>query len=101
MASAKLILTWDIKPESEQEYFEFVVREFLPEVQKFGLTLSDAWVTVYGQQPQILVGATLSKVESIKKIIESDKWGILVDRLKEYVSDYREKIVLSNGSFQF
>ena len=53
----KLIMTWDINPEHEQEYFEFVVREFLPQVQKFGFQLSDAWVTVYGERPQIMVGA--------------------------------------------
>jgi len=99
--AAKLILTWDIKPDSEQEYFEFVVREFLPEVQKIGFNLSDAWVTVYGDQPQILVGATLPSVESIKTIINSKPWGLLVEKLLHYVSDYREKIVLANGSFQF
>jgi hypothetical protein len=99
--AAKLILTWDIKPESEQEYFEFVVREFLPEVQKLGFTLSDAWVTVFGDQPQILVGATLPSVEGIKKIINSQPWGLLVEKLLQFVSDYKEKIVLANGSFQF
>jgi hypothetical protein len=99
--AAKLILTWDIKPESEQEYFEFVVREFLPEVQKLGFTLSDAWVTVYGDQPQILVGATLPSVEGIKNIINSQPWGLLVEKLLQFVSDYKEKIVLANGSFQF
>jgi len=99
--AAKLILTWNIKPNSEQEYFEFVVREFLPEVQKFGFTLSDAWVTVYGNQPQILVGATLPTVESIKKIILSQAWDLLVERLVQYVSEYNEKIVVANGNFQF
>jgi hypothetical protein len=48
----KLIMTWDINPEHEQEYFEFVVREFLPQVQKLGFQLNDAWVTVYGNQPR-------------------------------------------------
>ncbi len=55
--SVKLIMTWDIVPEREQEYFEFVVREFIPGVQRLGFELSDAWATVYGTQPQILVGA--------------------------------------------
>ena len=99
--AAKLILTWDIKPNSEQEYFEFVVREFLPEVQKFGFTLSDAWVTVYGDQPQILVGATMANIEGIKKIIQSEAWGLLVEKLLQYVADYNEKIVVANGNFQF
>lgn len=99
--AAKLILTWDINPDSEQEYFEFVVREFLPEVQKFGFTLSDAWVTVYGDQPQILVGATLSSTEAIKKIIHSAPWALLVEKLMQFVSNYNEKIVMANGNFQF
>lgn len=99
--AAKLILTWDIKPNSEEEYFEFVVREFLPKVQKFGFTLSDAWVTVYGDQPQILVGATLENIQVIKRIIQSEAWALLIEKLLQYVTDYNEKIVLANGNFQF
>ena len=68
---AKLILTWDISPNREQEYFEFVVREFLPELQKMGFKLSDAWVTVYGEYPQIMVGAILPTIGQIEEIISS------------------------------
>ncbi|NMB58917.1 MAG: hypothetical protein GYA12_07100, partial [Chloroflexi bacterium] len=46
--SVKLIMTWDISAEQEQDYFEFVVREFIPGVQRMGFELSDAWATVYG-----------------------------------------------------
>jgi hypothetical protein len=54
--AVKLIMSWDIQPEREQEYFEFVVREFIPGVQRLGFELSDAWATVFGSEPQILVG---------------------------------------------
>ena len=37
----KLLMSWDIAPEHEQEYFEFVVREFIPGVQRMGFELSD------------------------------------------------------------
>lgn len=98
---AKLIMTWDINQEHEQEYFEFVVREFLPEVQKLGFKLSDAWVTVYGDQPQILVGAILPTFQKIIKIIDSEEWTLLVNNLLDFVSDYQEKIVPASGGFQF
>ena len=42
----KLIMTWDILPEREQEYFEFVVREFIPGVQRLGFDLTEAWATI-------------------------------------------------------
>lgn len=99
--SAKLIMTWDINPEHEQEYFEFVVREFLPEVQKLGFKLSDAWVTVYGEQPQILVGAILPTFQKVKKIIKSEEWKLLVNNLLDFVNDYQEKIVPASVGFQF
>ena len=57
--STKLIMSWDITPQREQEYFEFVVREFIPGIQELGFELSDAWATIYGSQPQILVGAVV------------------------------------------
>jgi len=94
-------MTWDINPEHEQEYFEFVVREFLPEVQKFGFKLSDAWATVYGDQPQILVGAVLPTYQKVLKITDSEEWIMLVNNLLNFVTDYKQKIVSASGGFQF
>jgi hypothetical protein len=39
-------MTWAITPGREQEYFEFVVREFIPQVQQLGMELKDAWLTM-------------------------------------------------------
>lgn len=99
--AGKLIMTWDITPNREQEYFEFVVREFLPEVQKLGFKLSDAWVTVYGDHPQILVGAVLPSIAQIEEIISSKKWRTLENKLLDFVNNYQYKIVGASGSFQF
>ena len=99
--AGKLILTWDISPDHEQEYFEFVVREFLPEVQGMGFEVSDAWVTVYGQQPQILVAAIMPTIEKINQTIRTQAWDGLINKLLDFVTNFQYKVVLSNGSFQF
>lgn len=97
----KLILTWDINPEHEQEYFEFVVRDFLPQVQKLGFQLSDAWVTVYGKQPQIMVGAVLPSIDQIRRVLKSEQWDSLISRLLDYVTNFKLKIVKASSGFQF
>lgn len=97
----KLIMTWDIAPEHEQEYFEFVVREFIPGVQRLGLELNDAWATVYGSQPQILVGAVLPSENKAKSILNSPEWQSLHNQLMDFVVNYQEKLVPSRGGFQF
>ena len=99
--AVKLILTWDISPERDQEYFEFVVREFIPGVQRLGFELSDAWATVYGSQPQILVGAVLPSMTKARQIMRSNEWKSLNNQLKEYVQNYNQKIIPKRGGFQF
>ena len=97
----KLILTWDIAPDHEQEYFEFVVREFIPGVQRLGFELSDAWATVYGERPQILVGAVLPTQQKARQVLRSTEWKSLYNQLQEYVHNYAQKLVEAQGGFQF
>lgn len=101
MSKYKLIMTWDIAPEREQEYFEFVVREFIPGVQRMGFELTDAWATLYGTQPQIMVGATLPSLNSVQQVLHSNEWQSLQNQLQDFVHNYQQKVVESQGGFQF
>lgn len=97
----KLLTSWDITPEREQEYFEFVVREFIPGVQRLGFELSDAWATVFGDQPQILVAATSVSSERANQILDSSDWQSLNNQLQDFVHNYSIKMVEARKGFQF
>jgi hypothetical protein len=97
----KLIMTWDILPEREQEYFEFVVREFIPGVQRLGFEVTDAWATIFGTRPQIMVGATLPSLVRVQRVLQSDDWQSLSNQLQDYVQNYTQKVVEAQGGFQF
>jgi hypothetical protein len=97
----KLIMSWDIAPDHEEEYFEFVVREFLPGVQNLGFELSDAWATVYGSKPAIMVGATLPSMNKARQVLDSTEWVSLNNRLQDFVQNYTYKLVSAKGGFQF
>jgi len=99
--SIKVIMTWDIRPGKEQEYFEFVVRTFMPGITEMGLDLSDAWVTVYGEHPQIQVSSEVSSLKKGLQITQSEEWIHLNEKLQEYVDNYTFKMVPSKGAFQF
>ncbi len=99
--SVKILMSWDITPDREQEYFEFVVREFIPGVQRLGFELSDAWATVFGDQPQILVGATVPSANRAQQILESSEWQSLNNQLLDFVRNYTFKIVEERKGFQF
>jgi len=63
--------------------------------------MSDAWVTVYGDEPQIMVAAILPSISQIHKVMRSEEWDALVLRLLDYVTNYQFKIVSATGGFQF
>jgi hypothetical protein len=98
--AVKLIMTWDILPGREQEYFEFVVRDFIPGMQKLGLEVSDAWFTMYGEQPQIMAAAQMSNLTSLNRVLASDEWQELTRLLLDYVENFQHKIVPAKAGFQ-
>lgn len=94
-------MTWNIKPGKEQEYFSFIVGEFLPKANKMGLDLTDAWVTVFGDQPQILVGAMLPELKTARELMASQAWKNLQAQLEDFVDHFTFKFAAPKGNFQF
>jgi hypothetical protein len=96
----KLLMSWDIRPGQESEYFEFIVREFAPGIMRLGIQPTEAWYTVYGDGPQILTGGVAEDLQTMQQILAGDEWKELQDKLMGYVTDYRQKIVAATGRFQ-
>jgi len=96
----KLLMSWDIKSGREQPYFEFIVQEFAPGLMRLGLQPTEAWYCVYGEGPQMLSGAVTEDLETMHKILASDDWRQLHDRLLDFVSNFGQKVVLASGRFQ-
>lgn len=98
--TVKLMMTWDILAGREQDYFEFVVRDFIPGLQSLGMEPSDAWYTMYGNQPQIMAAAQMDTMDSIQRILDSSEWDELTVRLLDYVENFDYKIVQARSGFQ-
>jgi hypothetical protein len=96
----KIIMSWDIKQGRDQEYFEFVVREFAPGITRLGLQPTEAWFSIYGDCPQIMMGGITSDFGTMKTLIDSKEWKELHDRLLQFVNNYQQKIVRFSPGFQ-
>ncbi|MBM4422068.1 MAG: hypothetical protein FJ030_01585 [Chloroflexi bacterium] len=98
--TAKLLMSWDIKPGEEQEYFEFIVREFVPGITKLGIQPTEAWYTVYGNCPQILTAGVAENADSIRKALASEEWQALQEKLESFVDHLEKKVIRAGGGFQ-
>jgi hypothetical protein len=100
--SVKLLMNWDIKSDRDQEYFEFVVREWVPGITKLGLKPTGAWFTIYSRThtPQIMTEGIADDLPTMRRILASPEWNSLHERLMEYVNNYTQKVVRTTGGFQ-
>ena len=96
----KLLMSWDIKPGSESDYFEFVVREFAPGMMKLGMQPTEAWYTVFGDGPQILQGSIAEDLPTMKAILATEEWQKLQHKLFDYLTNFNSKIVRAESRFQ-
>ena len=98
--AVKLLMTWDIQPGREQEYFEFVVREFVPGIQRLGIQPTEAWYTTFGRRPQILTGVMADDLQTMERALATEEWQKLKNRLLEYVANFDWKVIRATGGFQ-
>lgn len=98
--TGKLILRWDIQPETESDYFEFLVHELIPGMQKLGLSDIQVWYTAYGECEQKMTEGTAPSTEDAVRILRSDAWGELLQKLETYVNNYDQKVIEGTRGFQ-
>jgi hypothetical protein len=98
--TVKLLMTWNILPNREQEYFEFVISDFIPEIKVLGISPVDVWYTMYGDQPQIMVAAKTQSQAALNVAMASKEWQRLVENLMQFVDNFSYKVVPARTGFQ-
>ena len=96
----KLLLSYDVRPENQQEYHKFVMGRYLPTLQSLGFQMSEAWHTAYGSAPNRLIGLVCNDEDAMHTLVSSDEWDTLMEQLEEYVTDLDYKFVPYKGGFQ-
>ena len=96
----KLLLTYNVNDGVSEEYRQFVLGEFLPAVQKMGLAVTEVWLTTYGDYPERQTELVSRDEDTMWRILTSEEWQGLEERLREYVNDFGRKIVPYQPGFQ-
>jgi hypothetical protein len=92
-SEVKLMMTWDILPGREEDYFEFHILKFIPALEKMGLVLHEAWLTQYGDQPRLMVEALVPSLARARSILQSNEWDNLGLLLEDLVENFAYKVV--------
>jgi hypothetical protein len=99
--SVKLLISYDPLPERREAYLRYVRGEFVPALEQLGLVMCDAWYTAYGSHPLRLAGFLASDRDALQRVLESEDFQDLERRLREFVINYKRKIVPHRATFQY
>jgi hypothetical protein len=98
---AKLLLKYDVIPDTIDAYFRFFVGRYIPVMQAMGLEVSEAWQTAYGNEPNRLIGFVSSNEDKVLGLLNDNTWLDLNDELEKFVTNFSYKIIRYQEGFQF
>jgi hypothetical protein len=57
----------------------------------------ESWFTIQGSAPQVTVGWVSNDRAEIRKVVRSEEWADLRQKLDDYVEDFEFKIIQVSG----
>ena len=89
---------WNLVPGTAKEYTKFITDDYIPTVEKLGLTVTAGWRVVVGSGPYILGECSAVGLVDIARAIDTDEFRRVMLKLKSlYVTDYHSRILAPTG----
>lgn len=88
---------WDVMPGKFDEYSSFVTDEYIPALNKLGLKLLGGYYVAVGQGPRIVAVATVQEQDYLRKILATEEYRVLFEKLLQVVWKYSSRLYVSSG----
>jgi hypothetical protein len=88
---------WDVIPGKFDEYSAFVSNEYVPAMERLGLKLLGGFYVAVGQGPRIIVVGTVDEQDYLRRILATEDYRIITEKLCSLVCKYASKLYVSSG----
>ena len=96
----KMLLTYNILPDTHDAYFQFVTSELVPRLQGMGLHMYRVYSTEYGDYPMRQVEFLAESLDIVRHALRDPAWQRLERKLNTFVTDYKRRVVAFRQGFQ-
>jgi hypothetical protein len=97
----RMLLTYDIHPGHYQSYYQYMLGEFVPTLQKLQLRMLFAWHVHGDNHPQRQVEFVCADRDQLLSALNHPEFQQAEERLKDFTMSYSRKIVRFENRFQF
>lgn len=97
----KLLVSYDIRPEMVEQYYYYVLKEFVPELETMGLYMFKVWHIAYGNYPIRQMEFVVESMDTLHEVFGSERWVTLEHHLQDLTTNYERKVVPFRKGYQF
>ena len=95
--TVKLNHYWEIIPGRNDEYNKFMIKKFIPGVNKLGMHAVAGWSVLVGAYSEIILESTSNDLDLLERALKDAKYRELKTQLLNYVKNYKTKVLIKTG----
>ncbi|MDJ0828400.1 MAG: hypothetical protein QNI92_01040 [Desulfobacterales bacterium] len=88
---------WSVDFASTRDYEKFIIRKFIPGINKLGIHTVAGWTVLIGAYSEIILEGVTNDLELLEKALRDPKYRELNDDLQNFVKKYKTKVLVSTG----
>ena len=88
---------WTIDYETVREYEKFIIRKFIPGMNKLGIHVVAGWNVLIGGYSDIILEGISNDLELLEKALRDKEYMALNEELQNYIKKYKTKVLVRSG----
>ena len=93
----KLNQYWTVIPGKTEDYNKFILKKYIPGVNKLGLHTVAVWTVLVGAYSEIMFESVGNDLDLIEKALKDNKYKDLKADLLNYVKKYKTNVLVKTG----
>ncbi len=88
---------WTIDQEKKDDYVKFVMKEFIPGMNKLGIHVVAGWSVLVGGYSEIILEGVSGDLNLLEEALRNSRYKELRDGLLHHIKNYKTKVLIKNG----
>jgi len=88
---------WTVNPRKREDYEKFIIKEFIPGVNRMNMHAVAAWSVMVGAYSDFILETVTKDLDLLEEALRSDKYRELMSDLQNHVTNYKTKVWVSTG----
>jgi hypothetical protein len=93
----KLNHYYTIIPSRKKEYNNFIIRKFIPKINKLGMHAVAGWSSLVGSYSEIFFESISNDLDQLEQALRNPKYEEIKHGLLNYVKFYKTKVLVKTG----